>query len=123
MHLRSWFKHPHNLIPEWQRFSFLLRLFHIASVSGAWEAHFVAAHVDESEGRLHHTSDVKAVIHWYGRRQNMRCSSSTDARDVKQVKVILWENRDLQFIKKTVILNLSRIAPLYFTISFLAYCI
>ncbi len=29
----------------------LLRLFHIASVSGAWKACFVAAHVDESEGR------------------------------------------------------------------------
>ncbi len=28
-----------------------LRLFHIASVSGAWEARFVAASVDESEGR------------------------------------------------------------------------
>ncbi len=27
-----------------------ISLFHIASVSGAWEACFVAAHVDESEG-------------------------------------------------------------------------
>ncbi len=40
------------------------------SVSGAWEARFVAAPVDESEGRHHHASDVNAVIHWYGRRQN-----------------------------------------------------
>ncbi len=55
------------------------------SVSGAWEARFVAAPVDESEGRHHHASDVNAVIHWYGRRQNTRCSSSTDTRDVKQV--------------------------------------
>ncbi len=28
----------------------LLRLFHIASVSGSWEARFVAAHFDQSEG-------------------------------------------------------------------------
>ncbi len=31
----------------------------------------------------HHASDVNAVIHWYGRRQNVRFSSSTDTRDVK----------------------------------------
>ncbi len=37
--------------------------------------------------------------------------------------VILWENRDLQFIKKAVILNLSRIAQVYFTCCLLAYCI
>ncbi len=53
----------------------LLRLFHIASVSGSWEARF--GH--------HHASDVNAVIHWYGQRKNMRCSCSTDAYDVKQV--------------------------------------
>ncbi len=33
----------------------------------------------------HHASDGNVVIHWYGRRQNMHCSSSTDTRDVKQV--------------------------------------
>ncbi len=33
----------------------------------------------------HYASDVNAVIHWYGRLQNMCCSSSTDTIDVKQV--------------------------------------
>ncbi len=63
----------------------LLRLFHIASVRGSWEACFVAAHVDESEGRPSSRFRCKAVIHWYGPQQNMRCSRSTDAYDVKQV--------------------------------------
>ncbi len=49
--LRSCFKHPRNLFPEWERFSCLLWLFHISSVSGMWEARFVAARADESEGR------------------------------------------------------------------------
>ncbi len=49
MHLRSWFKHPCDLIPEWQWLSCLLRLFHIACVNEAWEAGFVAARADESE--------------------------------------------------------------------------
>ncbi len=47
--LRSWFKHPCNLVPEWQWFSYVY--YDIASVSGARKARFVAAHVDESEGR------------------------------------------------------------------------
>ncbi len=47
--LRSWFKHPRDLIPEWQGFSYVY--YDIASVSGARKARFVAAHVDESEGR------------------------------------------------------------------------
>ncbi len=33
----------------------------------------------------HHASGVNAVIHLYRRRQNTRCSCSTDAYDVKQV--------------------------------------
>ncbi len=35
----------------------------------------------------HHASDVNAVIHWYGRLQNMRKLKvcSTDTRDVKQL--------------------------------------
>ncbi len=33
----------------------------------------------------HHASDVNAVFHWYGRRQNPHCSCSTDTRDLKQV--------------------------------------
>ncbi len=36
----------------------------------------------------HHPSDVNAVVHRYGRRQNTCCSCSTDAYDVKQVKDI-----------------------------------
>ncbi len=55
----------------------LLRLFHIVSVSGSWEACFVAAHVDESEGRP--SSSFRCE----------RCHSliwaATDAYDVKQV--------------------------------------
>ncbi len=42
-------KHPRDLIPEWQWFSYVY--YDIASVSGARKARFVAAHVDESEGR------------------------------------------------------------------------
>ncbi len=41
----------------------------------------------------HHASDVNAVIHWYGRRQYMRWSSSTDAYDVltclKDIRIML----------------------------------
>ncbi len=61
----------------------LLRLFHIAGVSGAWEARFVAAHVDESEGRpssrfrceyCHsliwaETKHALLKLHWHSRRE------------------------------------------------------
>ncbi len=50
----------------------LLQLFHMASVSGAWEARFVAAHV----WTLSFT-DMSG--------DKTRCSSATDADDVKQV--------------------------------------
>ncbi len=41
--------------------------------------------MNQRVGHHHHTSDVNAFIHWHGRQQNTRCSSSTDTRDVKQV--------------------------------------
>ncbi len=62
----------------------LLRLFHITSVIGPWEAGFAAAHVDESEGRPSSRFRCERC-HSYERWQNMHRSSSTDTRDVKQM--------------------------------------
>ncbi len=73
--LRSRFKHPRNLFPEWRQFS-------CDSMSIATRSH------GECQWSVRSTfcscPCVHVVIYWYGRRQNMRCSSSTDAGDVKQ---------------------------------------
>ncbi len=54
----------------------LLRLFHIASVSGACEACFVAAHVNESEGRSSRFwCECCHSLIWAA--TNMRCSHNS----------------------------------------------
>ncbi len=75
-----------DLFPEWQWSSCLLRLFHIASVIGAWEAGFVAAHVNESEGwpSLRFRCECCHSLIQASTR-HVLLSSSTDTRDVKQV--------------------------------------
>ncbi len=85
--IRSWFKHTRNLIPEWQRFSYVLCYDYdcfTSRVSVEREKHVLSLLMNQRVGH-HHASDVNAVIHWYGWWQNTRCLCSNDAYDVKQV--------------------------------------
>ncbi len=79
--LRSCFKHPRNLFPEWERFSYVYCDCFTLRVSVECEKHVLSLPMLMNQRVGHH----HAVIHWYGRRQNMRWSSSSDAYDVKQV--------------------------------------
>ncbi len=68
--LRSCFKHPRNLFPEWQRFSYVYCNCFTSQVS-----------VDREK----HVLSLPMFIHWYGRLQNMRCSYPNDSYHVKMV--------------------------------------
>ncbi len=60
---------------------------HIASVSGSWEACFVASHVDESEGRPSSRFRCECChsLIWAATKHAQLKASSTDTRDVKQL--------------------------------------
>ncbi len=75
--LRSWFKHPRELIPEWQWC--LLRPFFTSRVSVEHEEHVLSLPMlmSQSVGH-HHASDVNAVIRlvWDAPRLDWNVSES-----------------------------------------------
>ncbi len=76
---RSRFKYPCDLIPERQWFSYVYYNCFTSRVSVDREKHVLSLPMlmNQRVGH-HHASDVNAVIHWYGRRQNTYCSRSTN---------------------------------------------